>query len=126
METMEPKKVLVVEDSLYLAESLRDMLTMHGYTALMAPNGKEGVRMALEEHPDLILLDIRLPDIDGYQVYHEIRKDEWGKTAKITILTASESVENISKNVDLPIENVLFKPEWGIKELHGHIQSQIG
>lgn len=123
---MEPKKVLVVEDSLYLAESLKDMLTIHGYTPLMAPNGKEGVRLALEEHPDLTLLDIRLPDIDGYQVYHEIRQDDWGKDAKVTILTASESIENISKNVDLPIENVLFKPEWGIKELLGHIQKQIG
>ena len=122
---MEQKTVLVIEDSHYLAESLEDMLTMKGYRALLAPNGREGVALALAHHPDLTLLDIRLPDIDGYEVYREIRADEWGKDAKITILTASESTENISKNINLPAENVLFKPEWGVKELLGHIEKQL-
>ena len=122
---MEKKLVLVIEDSPYLAESLVDMITMRGYTALSAPTGREGVMLALEHKPDLILLDIRLPDIDGYEVYRRIRLDEWGAKAHIMVLTASESIENISKNIDLPPELVLFKPDWSIKDLLKKIEGQL-
>lgn len=122
---MEKKSVLIIEDSPYLAESLADMINIKGHTSIIAPNGVEGVRMALEYKPDLILLDIRLPDIDGYEVYRRIRNDEWGETAKIIVLTASESIENISKNIDLPQELVLFKPDWSIKDLIEKIEIQM-
>jgi DNA-binding response OmpR family regulator len=122
---MEKKSVLIIEDSPYLAESLADMINIKGHTSIIAPNGVEGVRMALEYKPDLILLDIRLPDIDGYEVYRRIRNDEWGETAKIIVLTASESIENISKNIDLPQELVLFKPDWSVKDLIEKIEIQM-
>lgn len=123
---MDSKRILVVEDSPYLAESLVDMLEIRGHEALVAKNGREAISLALAEHPDLIILDIRLPDIDGYTVYHKIRDDgDWGKTANIIVLTASESVENISKNIDLPSERVLFKPQWSVPDLIQRIESLI-
>jgi two-component system response regulator MprA len=122
---MAKKKVLVIEDSQYLAESLVDMLNIKGYEAITAPNGREGVTLALEHQPNLILLDIRLPDIDGYEVYRRIRENEWGQKANILVLTASESIENISKNIDLPLESVLFKPEWSVKDLLERIEKQM-
>ncbi len=111
------KTVLVIEDSAYLAESLADMLNMSGYEPILAANGRDGLEMAIEKEPDLTLLDIRLPDIDGYEVYKGIRETKWGKKAKIIVLTASESIENISKNIDLDREFVLFKPEWSMPDL---------
>ena len=122
---MEKKSVLVVEDSLYLAESLADMLNINGHEAILAPNGREGVELALDRHPDLVLLDIRLPDIDGYEVYRRIRKNEWGSRAKILILTASESIDNIYKNIDLPKDSILFKPEWSVIELMKKINTVL-
>ncbi|MCA9362195.1 response regulator [Candidatus Kaiserbacteria bacterium] len=122
---MEQKTILVVEDSPYLAESLADMLDIKGHRALITGTGREAVNLALAEHPDLILLDIRLPDIDGYEVYRRIRADKWGKNAMIIILTASESIENISKNIDLPMDLVLFKPEWSIPDLSTKIESYL-
>lgn len=122
---MEKKTVLIVEDSPYLAESLIDMLEIAGHVAIVAPNGRTAVEMAAEHQPDLILLDIRLPDIDGYEVFRRIRSTEWGKTANILVLTASESTENISKNIDLPSENVLFKPEWSVTDLINRIEKQL-
>ena len=119
------KKVLVIEDSPYLAESLVDMLNIKGYEALWAQTGRDGVDMAITQQPDLTLLDIRLPDIDGYEVFHRIRENKWGAKANIIILTASESIDNISKNVNLPTENVLFKPEWSIHDLFKKIESSI-
>lgn len=120
---MSNKSVLVIEDSSYLAESLNDMLELSNFKPILANGGKEGVKLANSEHPDLILLDIRLPDIDGYEVYRQITATKWGKTAKIIILTASESIENISKNIDLPLDRVLFKPEWSIPDLVKKINS---
>lgn len=101
------------------------MLNMKGYEAIIAPSGREGVTLAVERQPDLILLDIRLPDIDGYEVYRRIRTDEWGAKAKIMVLTASESTENISKNIDLPPDCILFKPEWSVKDLLEKIESKL-
>jgi DNA-binding response OmpR family regulator len=122
---MSKKSVLVIEDSPYLAESLADMLDMHGYEALVAPSGREGVTLAIEKKPDLILLDIRLPDIDGYEVYRRLREDSWGKSANILVLTASESIENISKNINLPVDDILFKPEWSVVDLLAKIDSRL-
>ena len=70
---MEKPTVVIIEDSSYLADSLVDMLEMHNYRALHCPTGREGVAVTLEQQPDLVLLDIRLPDITGYDVYHQIR-----------------------------------------------------
>ena len=67
---MEQKTILIVEDSPYLADSLVDMLELKNYRALVAPTGKQAVELALTEEPDLILLDIRLPDFDGYEIHN--------------------------------------------------------
>lgn len=122
---MEKKSVLVIEDSQYLAESLADMLNINGHEAILAPNGREGVELALDKHPDLILLDIRLPDIDGYEVYRKIRQTEWGSKAKVLVLTASESIDNIYKNIDLPRDYILFKPEWSVINLMEKINTVL-
>jgi len=114
---MNTYKVLVIEDSPELADSLEDILKLRGYTPLIATTGKQGIDLALEHHPDLILLDIKLPDISGYDVFHTLRKDTWGAKADVMILTASESLENIAKNINLPLEDILFKPEQSVSDL---------
>jgi two-component system KDP operon response regulator KdpE len=122
---MQSPTILVIEDSSYLADSLVDMLEMYKYLSLHAASGRDGVALAIEHEPDLVLLDIRLPDINGYEVYRQIRATDWGKTARIMVLTASESIENIAKNIDLPREYVLFKPEWSIKNLMHQIEKRL-
>ena len=122
---MEKETVLVIEDSSYLAESLIDMLDMHGHNPIHCATGREGVAAALEQHPSLVLLDIRLPDISGYEVYRQIRNGDWGANAKIMVLTASESIENIAQNIDLPRADVLFKPDWSMKQLAEIIEKKI-
>jgi len=123
---MKKPTVIIVEDSPYMAESVQDLLEMNNFNTLVAPNGKQGIELALENRPDLTLLDIRLPDMTGYDVFNQIRNHaEWGATAKISILTASESIDEISKNVSLPPKHVLFKPEWSLTNLLKHIQQRI-
>jgi DNA-binding response OmpR family regulator len=123
---MSKPTVLVIEDSQYLAESIKDLLELHNYEVYVAPNGKSGLAYATDHHPDLILLDIRLPDMSGYEVYSQIRSDRWGKKAAITILTASESIDEIAKNVNLPLKYVLFKPEQSLTDLLAHVEERVG
>lgn len=122
---MHQRKILIVEDSPYLAASLVDMLELKNYHTLVAATGKDAVEIALSEEPDLILLDIRLPDFDGYEVFRRLRDTPWGATAKIMVLTASESTENISKNINLPAKDVLFKPDWSIPQLLERITEKL-
>ena len=122
---MEQPLILIIEDSIELAESLEDLFTLNGITTHIARSGHEGVAAALSEHPDLILLDIRLPDIDGYQVFNQIRADAWGAGAKIMVLTASESISTIAKNIDLPIEYILFKPSTSLSQILETVQTRL-
>lgn len=122
---METPTVLVIEDSSYLADSLIDMLEMKGYNPVHRATGNEGVATALELQPQLILLDIRLPDISGYEVYRQIRATNWGATANVMVLTASESIDNIAKNIDLPLHDVLFKPDWSMLQLAEVIATKL-
>lgn len=122
---MKTPTVLVIEDSSYLADSLVDMLEMHNYKPIHCLTGREGVAAALEHHPDLILLDIRLPDISGYEVYNQVRATDWGASARIMVLTASESIDNIAKNIDLPRTDVLFKPDWSMQQLADIIAKKV-
>jgi len=81
------KILLIIEDDLVLARMYQTLLQNHGYDVKTAADGETGLKEALEIHPDLILLDIRMPKMDGMTVMHHLREDTWGKTAPIIILT---------------------------------------
>ncbi|KKU64087.1 MAG: Response regulator [Candidatus Amesbacteria bacterium GW2011_GWC1_47_15] len=81
------KILLIIEDDLVLARMYQTLLQNHGFDAKTAADGEAGLKAALKIHPDLILLDIRMPKMDGMTVMHNLREDKWGKTAPIIILT---------------------------------------
>ncbi len=97
------KKILIVEDEQAYVHLLRDKLVQH-YEVLNAPDGEEGLQLALKQHPDLILLDIRMPKMDGLTVLKKLRKDKHGKAAKVILLTNLEASDKIIMRVtrDLP------------------------
>lgn len=93
------KKILVVEDELAYLKLLNSQLTEKGYTVIEAMNGKKGLEKAKSENPDLILLDIRLPVMDGMAMLAQLRKEEVGKKTKVIILTNLEPDDKIIKEV---------------------------
>ena len=117
------KKILIIEDSQELADSLEDMLVFKGYLALKCGNGETGLATALREKPDLILLDLKLPDIEGYEVYRKLRADDWGKTARVLILTASDTSETVPADIDIASDDILHKSQWGIENLATRIEA---
>ncbi len=93
------KKILVIEDELAYLKLLYDQLSKVGYEVFQATDGKKGIATALKEKPDLILLDIRMPVMDGMTMLHELRKDEYGKSAKVVFLTNIEPDDTIIQKV---------------------------
>lgn len=81
------KKILIVEDELPLLKALTDKFAREGFQTLQAQNGQEGLTLARSEHPDLILLDIIMPVMDGMTMLKHLRSDDWGKTVPVIILT---------------------------------------
>lgn len=81
------KRVLIIEDEASLRNVLRDQLVQDGFSVQEAKNGAAGLQVALDTHPDLILLDLVMPVMDGMTMLKKLRQDDWGKTAPVIILT---------------------------------------
>ena len=95
------KKILIIEDELELVSLMRSRLTDHNYEVMSALNGLEGIDLARQEMPDLIILDVMMPKLDGYNVCRMLKFDEKYKKIPIIILTArgSEQDRNIAKQI---------------------------
>lgn len=118
------EKILVVDDDLETLVLIGKMLQGHGYTILAANNGTQALTMARKEVPDLIVLDIMMPDMDGYQVTEEIRKDpEIGETP-IIMFTAKGQVDDKVAGYEAGADDYLTKPVHPI-ELVAHVRSLL-
>jgi len=93
------KKILVVEDEIAYLKLLNYQLTEKGYSVVEAIDGKKGLEKAKSENPDLILLDIRMPVMDGMAMLTLLRKEEAGKKTKVIMLTNLEPDDKILAEV---------------------------
>jgi DNA-binding response OmpR family regulator len=122
---MEPKKILIVEDEASLRKALRDKLTREGFVTLEAKNGEEGLAVALRDHPDLILLDIIMPVVDGLTMLKSLREDTWGKNAKVIILTNLSSNEKVAEAIMQGSRNYLVKSDWKIADVVKMVKNEL-
>ena len=104
---MDKKKILVVEDEKAISDILVFNLQREGYDTLAAYDGAEGLRCALEEAPDLILLDVMLPEMDGFEVCRRVRAE---KDTPIIMLTAREEETDKVMGLELGADDYITKP----------------
>ena len=106
--------VLIVEDSNVLSRELDITFSQSGWQTFTAPNGILGLDLALTQHPDLILLDIMLPEQNGLNLLKKLRVDNWGKTAKVILLTNVDPNQNqiLSQIIDTQPSYYLIKADW--------------
>lgn len=98
------RKVLYIEDEPVMLELVRLMLSSKGFEVLGAPNGREGLEVAVRELPDLILLDLMMPGIDGWQVYRQLKAHPDLKDIPVVVVTAK--AQPIDKVLGLSIAKV--------------------
>jgi len=107
---MEPKKILIVDDEMDLVETLRFPLEMEGYNVLVSYNGEDGLHQARKEKPNLILLDLMLPKLDGYKVCRLLKFDERYKHIPILMLTAKTQERDKTMGMETGANEYLTKP----------------
>jgi len=114
---MGQKHILVVEDDTVVSDSVAFTLREAGYYVDTTVSGRNGVQLALKNHPDLIIADLILPDINGAEMIAEIRRDVWGKTAKVLVLTNINEEQIRNKLDDLDISSFLLKVDNTLKQI---------
>jgi DNA-binding response OmpR family regulator len=119
------KKILIVEDDTSLRQALRDKLSIEQFVVLEAKNGEEGLEIALRDHPDLILLDVMMPVMDGLTMLDLLRKDDWGRGAKVIFLTNLSDNVSISKAIEEGSYDYLVKSDWKIQDVVAKIRERL-
>ncbi len=122
------KTILVVEDDQSLLVALTDKFTREKFSVLQAKNGKEGLVVALKERPDLILLDIVMPVMDGMTMLKKLREaNEWGKTVPVILLTnlTSDDEERMRDITELTPTYYLIKTDWKIEDVVEKVRERL-
>src|SRR5580658_2777004 len=104
------KKILVIEDEPAMRGNLRDILELENFQPLLAANGREGIAAARREAPDLILCDVLMPEVGGYQVLEALRADPDTARIPFIFLTAKGEHADVRAGMKLGADDYLVKP----------------
>ena len=116
------ERILIIEDEAPMRTALADLLTGEGYRALTAADGESGLQRALAEKPDLILLDIMLPKLDGFAMCAELRR--LANTTPVLMLTAKGQIEDRVNGLDVGADDYLVKP-FSTEELLARVRALL-
>ena len=121
------KTILIVEDDRALSLTLKDNFEKEGFNIILAKDGVEGLKFALEQKPDLILLDIVMPNMDGMTMMRKLRDDVRGKKVPIILLTNLEADDAIMKGIirDEP-SYYLVKANWKMEDVIEKVKERLG
>lgn len=115
-------KILIVEDEAKICDYLRQGLSEAGFVVDHARNGLDGNHLAMTEHYDLLILDVMLPDVDGWRILESVR--EAGKQVPVLFLTARDSVDDRVKGLELGADDYLVKP-FAFAELLARVRTLL-
>ena len=118
-------KILLVEDDDFVSGMYSTKLTMAGYDVVIAKDGKEGLSMLLQENPDLVLLDIVLPKVDGFQVLERIKKHQIYKDLPVILLTNLGQKEDVEKGLQLGADDYTIKAHFTPNEVIQKIEKLL-
>lgn len=120
------KKILIIEDESTLQKTLGDVLSQEGYEVISALDGEIGVRQATEQKPDLVLLDLVLPKMTGFEVLEHLKAAEDTKGIPVIVLTNLEKIEDIQKATELGATTYLVKSNYELKEVVEKVKTVFG
>ena len=123
---MANKKILIVEDDQALAHALQNKLTSESFITLSAGNGQEGLNMAEKEKPDLILLDVIMPIMDGLTMLQKMKKNPDLADIPIILLTNLNDAETVSRALAMGLNDYLVKTDWKLQDIVKLVREKIG
>lgn len=110
--------ILIVDDEPDIVKTVKDLLYSEGFEVLTAPNGKEGIVEAKESHPDLILLDVMMPKMDGFETLKRLKKDPLTLDIPIFMLTVRGTPKDVQQGIRHYAEKYITKPFDPEKLIH--------
>lgn len=110
-------KILIVEDEVSLTNVMYDKFVLEGYNVIKALDGKEGLQLALSELPEVILLDINMPVMDGISMLKELRKAPAGKNIEVIMLTNFSEYKLLAEAMELGAHDYLVKSDWKLEDV---------
>jgi DNA-binding response OmpR family regulator len=126
MSDAEKKNILLAEDDAFVSDIYYTKLTNEGYNVILAPDGRVAIDEIKKSIPDLILLDIMMPYMDGMEVLDELKNnDEW-KNIPVLLLTNLSEKENVKKALELGAQDYLIKSHFTPSEILEKIQALLG
>lgn len=120
------KKILFVEDEEALQKTLGDLLRRKGYEVISALDGESGLKLAKESDPDLILLDLILPKVHGFDVLKEIKADPKTKDIPLIVLTNLEGMGDVEQALELGATTYLVKANYSLDEVLEKVRRALG
>lgn len=120
------KKILFIEDEQSLQKTLGDTLAKEGFETASALDGESGLRLAKTENPDLIVCDLILPKISGFDVLKGLKEDQATKKIPVMVLTNLENTEDVEKALSLGATTYLVKTDHTLEDLIGKIRQTLG
>lgn len=111
MTDQKSKLILCIEDEPEMIDLIRVILTRRGFEIRGANGGKEGIEIIRKEHPDLVLLDLMMPEMDGWEVYQQMKADETTKNIPVIVVTArAQSIEKVLGLHIAKVDDYIVKP----------------
>jgi len=120
------KKILFIEDESTLQKTFGDILAQDKYKIISALDGKIGLRLAKSEKPDLILLDLVLPSMHGFEVLKRLKQDPETEKIPVIILTNLEKIEDVKEAIELGAKTYLVKTQYRIEEVMEKVKKALG
>lgn len=120
------KLLLIVDDEAIVQKSLSSQFDRKIVNVMTASNGLDGLKISLKEHPDLILLDLVMPKMDGMTMLTKLRADKWGKKAKVIILTNLSDAERVAQAVEKGSYEYLVKVDWNVMDVVKKCKKYLG
>lgn len=120
------KVILFIEDESVLQKTFGDILNQEGYEMISALDGEVGLRLAKNKKPDLILLDLVLPKVHGFEVLKELKSTPETKDIPIIVLTNLEGMSDIDKAIETGATTYLVKAQYSLEEVVEKIKKALG
>lgn len=126
--TIKKKHILIIEDEVNLLNALSKKLEANSYEIHTAKNGAKGLEQALKHKPDLILLDILMPKMNGLEMIKKLREDDWGKNAPVIIISnlSPDNTEIIQNVIEFKPIHYIVKSDWSLNEIIDKINELLG
>ncbi len=118
-------KILVVEDERMVRDALTRKLTTVGFDVVEAGDGEEGLKKAETEHPDIILLDLIIPLMDGLTVLEKLRAESWGKSIPVIVLSNLSDDATIEESKKKGVHDYLVKTDWTLDDVISKVKSEL-